>query len=315
MVDHVGVRDFERVPTQTLLGIRFWDPAGSGADPDDLSVTAQLLSADRTRRVGRAIPARRTRGGVYAFFGLLPAAEMAAADQVLWDVIPPERRVVVDVHDPLNRYVPLSFQVAAPHRRPFQGEGAWLARPLALPAPAAGQAQGVALWSGPARAIPAGLTALYGNVVLGDAERDPPPAAYAIVEVLRPQNGRLVAHAYGMTDAAGRLSLPMAYPRTPEPANNAPYPRLGAQTFALTVRVYCQPAALQPLPGSTTPNLEAILGQAQAQVALQYDPDQAPALTLAAQQEITLQFGLPLVLRTARPNGEPPEPFLRIQAA
>ncbi len=137
----------------------------------------------------------------------------------------------------------------------------------------------------------------------------------AVVEVLRPQNGGLTPHAYGMTDSAGRLTLPMPYPRVPEPPNNEAYPPLGAQTFALTLRVYSEPGALQAIPGSGVPDLVTILGQSQAQIALVHDPNETPALTLAAEQEITLRFGVPSVLRTAGPDGEPPEPFLRIQPA
>ncbi len=310
--DRVRIRHPERLPTQTLLGIRFWDPATNGPDLGGLAVTGQLLSVDGTRRVGRAVRAQRTRGGVYAFFGLFSTGERVAADETLWETVPSERRVVVDVQDPLGRYLPLAFQVVTPYRRPFRGEGSWLAHPLMLPVPVAGAGQGVYLWSAPARTIPAGLTAIYGQLVMGGGN-NPAPAAYAVVEVSRPQNGGLTPHAYGITDAAGRLTLPLPYPRAPEPPHNDPYPPLGEQTFALTLRVYSQPGTLQPPPGSDVPDLAAILGQAQAHVALQYDPHHVPALIMVPHLEISLQFGVPFILRTAGPDGEPPEPFLRIQ--
>ena len=60
----------ERLATQTLLGIRFWDPATATSVSNGLYVTAQMLNADRSQRVGRQVTARPTQNGIYAFFGL-----------------------------------------------------------------------------------------------------------------------------------------------------------------------------------------------------------------------------------------------------
>jgi hypothetical protein len=219
---------------------------------------------------------------------------------------------VVDVTDPLDRYLPLSFEVELPFRGPFRGEGAWLPRPLMLPAPAAGKGPGVFLWSAAGRAVPAGLTAIYAQVVIGDND-EPPPAAYAVVAVMRGRDGTLVPHAYGITDEQGRLNLPMPYPTVPQPPANTPYPPLGDQTFDLTIRVFCQPAALSRLPGSSVPDQATILGQAQAAIALRRLPGAPPALTLAPGLRVHLPFGVPLVLRTQTADPQRPEAFLRVQ--
>jgi hypothetical protein len=306
----VAVRVLERVATQTLLGIRFWDPITNAQVMNGLSVKGQMLSQDRTRRVGRAVRGVRTRSGVYAIFGLHPD-EYAAPDALLWETVPASRRVVVDVEDPLNRYQPVSFEVSIPFRGPFRGEGAWLGHALLLPEPVAGQAQGVYLWPAAARSVPPGLTALYANLVVGNADR-PPPAAHAVVQVLRPgPTGNLVSHAYGLADAHGRVTLLMPYPTVPDPPIDTPYPPLGDQTFALTARVFYQPSAMNPLPGSAHPNLESVLQQALAQVGL----TRTDTLTLGNELAITLPFGAPLVLRTQTSDPKRPEPYLRVQPA
>ena len=306
------IRSPERLPTQTLLGIRFWDAVSDRQITEGLRVTAQLLSLDRTQRVARPVTARLTRSGVYAFFGL-HRGEWPAGEPLLWEGAPPARRAVVDVEDPLGRYQATSFEVEVPFRGPFRGEGAWLSRPLMLPLPAAGQGRGVHLWPAAGQGVPAGFTALYGNVVVGEGDT-PPAAKFAVVEVLSARtNGALVPHAYGITDAAGRLTLPLPYPTVPQPAGNAPYPALRNQRFDLTIRILYQPAVISYLPGSSVPDLSTILGQAQAQIVRRYQPGQTPALILAPDLIARLSFGEPFVLRTQTADPARPEAFLRIQ--
>lgn len=304
------VRILERIVTQTLLGIRFCDGVTHTPIVDGLRVTAQLLSDDGSQRVGRAVTAMRTRGGIYAFHGLHPAERPAAAG-MLWETTPPERSAAVDVRDLLERYLPASFVVPVPFRGPFRGADSWLGDPASLAAPAGGE--GIFLWPGPGYRLPAGLTALYAQLVVGDAD-EPPPAAHAVVQVLRPgTNGTpLTPHAYGLTDDHGRLTLPLAYPPVPNPPNiDDPYPPLVSQIFSLTLRVFHQPAAQTLLPAVTVPDLGTILTQAQAQIARQ----RTDTLDLVAELAIDLPFGAPLVLRTATADPERPESFLRLDPA
>ena len=96
----------ERVTTQTLLGIQFWDPVTNRPVSEGLRVKAQRLSADRTSRLGRVILGRATPSGVISFFGLAPK-ELVEDDpkEQIWEKIPPSRPVAIDVEDQQRRYL------------------------------------------------------------------------------------------------------------------------------------------------------------------------------------------------------------------
>ncbi len=293
---------------QTLLGIRFWDAAADRMVVEGLRVFGQLLHPDGNRRVGRRVLARLSRGGVYAFFDLHPIAEeRVALDDMLWEHAPTGRSAVVDVEDPLRRYLPLSFAVPSPVRGAFTGAGGWpgVASPVA---PAGGS--GVRLWPAASYARPPGQAAIYAQLVVGNA-KDPPPAAYAVVQVLRPKgNGSsLEPHGYGIADDQGRLMLPLPYPIPRDTGTPGVYPALGSQTFDLTVRVFFKAGPLPHLPGSVAPDLKAILEQKPSKIAFKRDG----TMTLKQQLPVTLAFETPLVLRTNTADPARPEPFLRIQ--
>lgn len=302
----------EHVLTHTALGVRFWDAAAGRAVEGGLLVRGQLLNAAGTARVGRQRVARQTRSGVYAFFGLHPDEGKLPPPELRPDTRPelpalPARRAVVDVEDTERRFLPVSFEVALPLRGAFRGRGAWLARPLMLPAPAEGEERGVALWSAPTRMAPAGLATLTANIVLGGAAQ-PPPAPYALVSV-DDEAGRTLA--VGMADEAGALALPLPYPAIPDPPGDGLAPPMGSQTFALTVRVAFR--AGQPrLPGSDVPDLAGLLGQPAARVARARSA--AGALTLGDDLSVELRYEWPLVLRTAIAGTDRHEGVLRIVA-
>jgi hypothetical protein len=150
---------------------------------------------------------------------------------------------------------------------------------------------------------------LRAQVVVGSA--DPaPPAAYARVEVRRLDgDGNQILHAVGLTDAQGRLTLPLSYPPVAEPPVGTPYAPLSEQAFPLRVRAFSRETAAPRLPGSTLPNLEALLGQDAYRIARQHA---GPELILVQSLAAELRYGPPLVLRTATSNPERPESVLRI---
>lgn len=333
------IRELERISTQTVLGVRFWDAARDTVVVDGLDVRAWLLSANRP--VGRVVRGRPTANGVYAFFGLYRSAENLPAStppgEQLWEQVPDARRAVVEVRDPLGRYLSVAFQVQVPFRGAFRGEGTWLAQPLLLPPPPAGQARGVQLWPAAGYAIPPGLTVLRALVVVG-SDDDPPPASYALAEVLRlDADDNPVTHAFGLTDEHGRLTVPLRYPPIPDPpipdppevdpdnpdlpdpegSEDVVYPTLSEQGFRLFVRFTSRPDPLpepptEPpwtLPGSSLPNLEALFDQAVYHVARQHDGGE---LILVDELSATLRYGPPLILRTATPEPDRPEAVLRI---
>jgi hypothetical protein len=101
-----------------------------------------------------------------------------------------------------------------------------------------------------------------------------------------------------MSDEEGKLLLPLPYPPVPDPADGT-YPPLAEQTFALNVTVRCNATLPPALPGSPTPNLEMILGQAQANIGSHWDDEDPPELQASATHTFTLQYGKQPVLRTA----------------
>lgn len=298
--------------TQTALGIMFWDTAAGRPVTGGLLVRGRLLNAARTEAVGREHVARLTRSGVYAFFGLHPDERRLPPVEQRPGVTPTiaplaARRAVINVTDLERRFLPASFEVALPLRGAFRGRGVWLARPLMLPAPAAGDERGVGLWSAPTRQAPAGLTVLTASLALGGAA-EPPPAPYALVRV-EDDRGRLLAA--GLADEGGALTLPLPYPAIPDPPGDDPAPPLGSQVFALTVRV-AYGAAQPRLPGGDAPNLVDLLGQPPARIARERAAN--GTLTLGDTLAAGLRYEQPLVLRTAVAGTDRFEGVLRIVA-
>jgi hypothetical protein len=143
-------------------------------------------------------------------------------------------------------------------------------------------------------------------LVLGEGTA---PAAYALVRVQSADSPPDAAFDhYGLADAQGILALPVPYPAVPEPATaETPYPPLSRQEFtlAITVRYSLNP---NRLPGSPVPDLEALLAQPAAQIGTFWTTDDPPTLQSQATLTLPLQFGEPLILRTALSPGPDAEP-------
>lgn len=303
----------ERSTTQTLLGIRFWDRITDQVIAEGLQVKAQRLSSDRTQRLGKAIMGRMTPSGAIAFFGLAAGEIPAYPEQLLWETVPPEHLVVIDLVDRLDRFLPLSFVARLPFRGVFRGQGEWLSTSLLRPEVAAGEASGVQLWSAPSRPVPPGQAVLRAQIVVGDGE-NAVPAANALVRVQQPPPASAGFDYYGLTDSRGTLLLPMPYPAVPDPLTpETPYPPLDRQTFALNITIRYTPLQTT-LPGSDFPNLESLLNQPLADIAIHRTADST--LQFESNLSVTLQFGRSLILGTAlNPGAAEVESVLRIQAA
>jgi hypothetical protein len=257
-----------------------------------------------------------------AFFGLSAAERPpVGSSELLWENPPDNQFVAVDVADLQGRYLPMSFVVRMPHRGPFLGEefpqsaALWLETPLLRPIPTAGEAPGVYLWSMPTRAVPVSATAIRAQLVVGDGE-NPPPAAYALAEVVQPADGTTPEFRYfGMADDRGVLLLPFPYPPIPNPpGEEMTFPPLAQQTFNLNLNIYYDAAAQETLPGSSVPNLVTLLTQSPAQIGTHFDDSESPVLQTVSSLAIDLTFDQPRVLRTAigSPDADTQESVLRI---
>lgn len=287
----------ERLRIHSFLGIRFWDPVTQQSVTEGLQVTAQRLRADRSQRLGQPVPGKVTPGGAIAFFGLTPAERPDDTVPDLWDGQPADQRVVVDVVDRRSQFLPLSFVAQFPLRGVFQGQGAWLSTALLRPEPAAGAALGVQLWSAPSRLVPPGRAMVRSQLVVGETMT---PAAYALLRVqLAPPLPATALDYFALADHRGTVVIPMPYPRVPEPATaSTPYPSLDQQTFPLRITAQYHPNPAM-LPGSTVPNLEALLTQPPANIGVFWEAGPPRTLPPQPQLSVNLQFGQPLILRTA----------------
>ncbi|MEO1350297.1 MAG: hypothetical protein AAFW84_16085 [Cyanobacteria bacterium J06635_15] len=287
----------ERHQTRTLLGVRFWDRLTHDIVADGLQVTVQRLSTDRTQRLGKSVAGQSTPSGTIAFFGLTDSETPAADTPELWDTLPPEQLVVIDMVDRRSRYLPVSFVARSPFRGVFKGQGEWLSIPLLQPNLDPDKALGIQLWSSPMRPVPPGRAMIRAQLVLGEGTT---PAAHALVRVQSADSPPdATFDHYGLADAQGILALPVPYPAVPEPVTaGTPYPPLSQQEFtlAITVRYSLNPARL---PGSPVPNLEALLAQPAAAIGTVWTTDDPPALQSQATLTLPLRFGEPLILRTA----------------
>lgn len=304
----------ERIASQTLLGIRFWDRLLEQSVTDGLYVRAQRLSDDRPQRLGHVVIGQATPGGVIAFHGLHPAERAPAdPDQQMWANPPSQRLIVVDVIDRRRRYLPLSFIVRIPlnARGAFKGQGDWLGVPLLYPPVPDSEAPGVYLWNAPSRPALDSRAEIYAQIVTGTGVK-PAAAPYALVEVAEVVNDASEPLRYaGIADENGILRLPLPYPPIAEPEGDH-YPPLQEQSFALNITVHYQASHQAKLPGSDAPNLETLLTQPQAQIGTHWNTAAPPVLQTSLTLEQSLRFGQPLILRTALGSNDETESFLRI---
>lgn len=303
----------ERHTTQTLLGIRFWDRVTNRVVADGLQVKAQRLSDDRAQRLGNPILGQMTPSGAITFFGLstgeIPAA---GSTQQFWESVPSNQLVAIDLVDRLERFLPMSFVARLPFRGVFRGQGDWLGTSLFRPELGNNAAIGVQLWSAPTRPVLPGQAVVRAQLVIGAGDT-PIPAAYALVRVqplsALPASG---FDYYGMTDRRGMLLLPMPYPAIPDPATpETPYSSLDRQMFPLRVTIQYDTSPIV-WPNSSVPDLERLLNQAQAQIAINHTSDPNAPLQFQPNLSVNLQFGRPLILRTAL-SATQVESVLRIQ--
>ncbi len=301
----------ERSTTQTLLGICFWDRLTDHLIGEGLQVKAQRLSSDRNQRLGKVVMGRITPSSAIAFFGLATGEIPVNPEQLLWETVPPEQLVAIDMVDRLDRFLPLSFVAQLPFRGAFRGQGEWLSTSLLRPEVGVGEASGVQLWSAPSRPVPPGQAVLRAQIVVGDGE-NAVPAANALVRVQQSPPVPAGFDYYGLADSRGILLLPMPYPAVPDPLTpETPYPPLDRQTFALNITIQYAPFQTA-LPGSDFPNLESLLNQPLANIAIHRAADST--LQFESNLSVNLQFERSLILGTAlSPGAAEVESVLRIQ--
>lgn len=284
----------ERVVRVTPLGVRLRDVATGSFVTDGL--TADVYPRVEPERRTRAIV---NRASVFVFNGLpgMSEVERGSGDEPYWAAQVPRYPFVLDVQDLQRRFLPFTLNVLLPVRRLLTfGFGSPLTSPLSSPLAAADR--WLPIYSSPSRSLPDGMGAVRAEIVDSGTGQ---PAAWALLEAKAP--GQLIAT--GMTDAAGRVFLPLTYPKPIVTLGSPGSPSLPvtSQTWAIDFTVRYSRA----VPPPAAPDLAAALAQPAATV--WQDVARTTPWTQA-----TLRFGRELVLASLRTTGEP-SPTLLITPA
>lgn len=254
-----AIRVIERLETVTVFGLRLRDSlTGEGAGAE----IRATLRPEQGDRPGPARAAFVTGGGVHAFRALPGLGAFERAEPEATEASPvPRAPFVLEIRDPLNRYLPVALRVALP--LPYRG---LFPRAPGEPADASGGDRAFDLFSAPGRTVAQWHALVQGRIVLPDGE----PAAHAGVEIDL-GDGLL---QQGFADADGRFALPFPYPPVPaDPAASPPAPlALADVEWPYALRVHHDPALLDPIPGTGLPDflgmLEQFLGPAAGVYAL-----------------------------------------------
>jgi hypothetical protein len=284
----VGV--LERVTIVTPLGVRFLDGATGAYVTGALSV--EVYPKGEPDRRTRAIV---TRTSVFVFRDLpsLSQIERGAGDAAFWAAETPRYPFVLEVRDGDDRFLPFTLDVLLPARRLL---GIAFNSPPSSPlaSQTSSSSESLPVFSSPARAIPDAMGALRAEIVDSGTGA---PAAWALVEAKGP--GQPIAT--GLADAAGRVMLPLPYPKPVVTLGSPGSPSLPltAQTWPIDFTVRYSRGVSIP----TVPDLAAVLAQPAATV--WRDVARTTPLTQG-----TLRFGRDLVLASVTGAGTPSSTLL-----
>ena len=290
-----GFQLLERVVHVAPFGVRFRDAVTGRQVAAGLSVEAYPLAA----ALGRARPedeifgrrrAFANRSGTQVLMSVpgMRGFELNFDGEEEWEASPPgSAQYVFEVEDRAGRYLPFSFEARLPHRGLF----VWEENPLPPESPP-WPADGVPLFSAPARVPPAGMAALRAE--LWDAAAKA-PAAHAVLEARF--KGRLLGR--GVADEGGRVALVFPYPppaRLPQssPPDSPPLgsiPPLTQQEWSVDLAARYGPVGSPPPHRPRFPDLLTVLSQGPA--TLWRDAAQTEPLTAAA-----LGYGRECFVRT-----------------
>ena len=290
----IGVHVLERLTRVTPLGVRFVDGATGAFVGGALTVEVYPKG-----RPDRRTPGTINRAGVYVFRGLpsLADIERGAGDDAYWTAQTPRYPFVLVVRDGDDRFLPFSLDVLLPHRRLL---GITFTSPISSPlaTPASSSVQSLPVFSSPARSVPDAMGALRAEIVDSGAGV---PAAWAVVEAKGPGQAAVM----GVADAAGRVLLPLLYPKPVVVLGSPGSPSLPltSQTWTIDLTVRYR----RRLPVPAIPDLADVLTQPIA-TAWQ-DVARTTSLT-----QSTLRFGRDLVVASAAAGGAP-SPTLLITPA
>ena len=283
----------DRLTIVTPLGVRFQDAATGEVIADGLTVSAYPINRPNARQ-----SLFLNRRGVYVLRHApgLRDVENGAGDSDYWNNLPPKKDFVIEVRDGQSRFVPFQFAVGLPAE--------WNQAVSSPPA-----IKSVPLYSAATRTLPAGMAVVRADLWDPTRGDDGEVAPSAVLELHN--NDQLVAR--GIADESGKIALLFPYPAPRSfavasppgsPLSSPPVattPALTDQVWTFRVRAFYA-APLQSPQTSTEnslPDLNAVLDQPEAKLWA----DEARTEEL---QEVAVQFGQPLILKSRPPSMSPP---------
>jgi hypothetical protein len=228
---------------------------------------------------------------VFVFQNLpgLRDTEIGRGDQQFWESLDQglsrRRRFLIEVEDSWRRFLPFSFTAELPHRGLF--ELPCLGSP---PSPIDIPAQGVPLFSSPARLVPGGMAVVRAQIEeLGTKK----PAAGALLEIEASSASMPATRARGFADNEGRVVVMFPYPELAPPPSQRLSPSAGGQSlssrqWSVRARIFWGPTPA----GNRLPDICALLNE---------QPEREPLGTISPLGRLpvqTLRYGRELVLRS-----------------
>jgi hypothetical protein len=201
----------ERLTIVAPFGLGFWDAGAGRLVSEGLRVRVFGIEGPYARDVTEAVAGRNGVFVPHTLFGARRFVETPVA------VGSPPERLLVEVRDPLKRYLSFVMHVTGPRDDHFAlpacaGDAAWTAVGLTSPAMTSPY---VPLFPLPATPIAAGTTAVRANLT---DQATGLPAEGALLEVR--ESGRLLAR--GVADERGEVAAVFGYPEVPAPAAWSP---------------------------------------------------------------------------------------------
>lgn len=274
----------ETISRNTLLGIRFWDPALDEQIHFGLNVTLYSVNNHFKK-----INATCTRSGIYAFNDIpgMIDLETPLTDENAVSASPVEpKQYVLEVHDPKERFVNVALLIDLP--LPYKGiflvddDSASPANPP----------RGFNLYSSINRSSASQFTFIRGELINRISEK---PAANAVVRIETEDEFRW----YGISDNDGKFSVMMPYPflnisfGSSPPSNEGV--RLFQRTWTISINVFYEPLAQLDLTGSELPDYSSVLNQEQAFIYTESpDTDVGEVMEMPAE----LVYGRDLIAKT-----------------
>jgi hypothetical protein len=232
------------------FGVRFWDVAGLSPAGNALTVVAYPVAFPELLSTANVGPS-----GVYSFSGLpgLRQFENGTGDDSFWAANPAGFPYVIEVSDPLERYLPFQFSVLLPVRGLY-GLLSSPVFPWLTPDPS-----WLPIFSAPSRDLPQPSATIRAQL---QDDNTGGPAAWAMVTA---QFSGLSAVS-GIADERGIVTLSLSYPEPQNSPFGSPMGsgslNLSEQSWPVTVAVFYSGSVTVTAPASV--DLQAVLQQGPA---------------------------------------------------